>query len=243
MDQGRFEDLKEAYALDTLPEEERLEFERYLSDNPSAQAEVEGLSSVASLLALAPPEQKQPARLRRSLMSQVRSEARESGSAYTAGSCHGSREGWAKRLFGPRGLGAVAVAAALIGLLVWNVSLQSEAQNLRDFQMSAYELQGSGEAEAVQGEVVKVDDQGAMLITTDLPDLPEDKTYEMWSIDEDQQAESCGIFKAGDSPAIQTMEQPISEEVDTFAITVEPEGGSEQPTTEPIIEADLTNRT
>jgi anti-sigma-K factor RskA len=159
-----------------------------------------------------------------------------------AGAEDESRGGWAKRLFGARGLGVAAVAAALIGLLVWNVSLHSEVRDLRDFQMSAYELQGSGEAEAVQGKVVRVGEKGGMLVATDLPELPEGKTYEMWAIDEGQQPESCGVFEAGDSSSIQAIEQPISE-ADTFAITVEPEGGSEQPTTDPIIVADLTSHT
>ena len=38
---------------------------------------------------------------------------------------------------------------------------------------------------------------------------------------------------------IKTMDQGVPN-ADTFAITIEPEGGSEQPTTDPIIVADLT---
>lgn len=241
MSRERFEELKEAYALNAVSEEERREVERYLAENPSEQAEVEELSSISGLLALAPPEQEPPAHLRERLMDQVRAEASEAEAGGAASTGRESREGWARRLFGARGAAAAVAAAAILGLAVWNVSLQSEVRELRDsqgMQMSTYELQGHGEAETVEGELVRIGDQGAMLVATDLPELPEGKTYEMWTIDEGQ-PESCGVFEASEGPAIETIGQPISE-AEQFAITVEPEGGSEQPTTEPIIVADLT---
>jgi anti-sigma-K factor RskA len=246
MDPQRFDELKEAYALNALSQEEREEFERHLSENPSEQAELGELLAVANLLALSPQEKEPSAGLRKGLMNQVRAEAEESGSSATvSGAGHERprerREGWASRLFGVGGIATVAAAAALIGLLVWNVSLQSEMQDLRDIQMSAYDLSGSGEAASVKGEVVRIGDQGAMMVATDLPPLPEGKTYEMWTIDEEK-PESCGVFEAGDGPTIQPIDQSISE-AETFAITVEPEGGSEQPTTDPIVLADLTNGT
>lgn len=249
MSSERFEELKEAYALDALSEEDRRGFERYLTENPSEQAEVDELSSIAGLLALAPPDQEPPARLRQSLMRQVRSEANEaeSGARSARGgeaSASGGREargGWTRRLFGARGLVTAAAAAALLGLAVWNVSLQSEVRDLRSPQMSAYELQGSGEAETVQGELVRLGDEGGMLVATDLPELPEDQTYEMWTIDEGE-PRSCGTFDADEGPSVETIGRPISG-AETFAITVEPEGGSEQPTSDPIITADLASRT
>jgi anti-sigma-K factor RskA len=241
MDPRHFEELKEAYALNSLSEEERQAFERYLSENPSEQPEVEELSSIASLLALAPREQEPPDGLRESVMSQVRSEASESGEtnreAVASGSTREHRGGWTRRLFGVRGVATVAAAAAIVGLAIWNVSLQSEVRDLNDTTMSSFELQGSGQAESVQGEVLRLGEDRAMLVATNLPELPEGKTYEMWSIDEGT-PEPRGVFGAEEGPAIQSIQGPISG-AETFEITVEPEGGSEQPTTEPIITADL----
>jgi hypothetical protein len=45
----RFDDLKEAFALGALPEEERQEVEDYLMTHPELRAEVNGLKSVANL--------------------------------------------------------------------------------------------------------------------------------------------------------------------------------------------------
>lgn len=237
MGHERFQELKESYALGALSEEERREVEEYLAENPSAQTEIEDLSSIAALLALAPEEQEPPARLRKSLMQQVRSEAESGGAAASTGAGRESREGWMRRLFGVRGAVAAAAAAAVLGLAVWNLSLQSEVRDLRDTQMSAYELQGSGEAETVQGELVRIGEQGAMLVATDLPELPEGKTYQMWTIDEGE-AEPRGLFEASEGPTIEPIPRSTSGS-ETFAITVEPEGGSEQPTTDPVIVAEL----
>ncbi|CAN5247120.1 anti-sigma factor [soil metagenome] len=246
MDPRRFEELKEAYALNTLSEEERLAFERYLAENPSERPEVEELSSIAALLALAPQEQEPPAGLRQSVMSQVRSEANEADSGErrgeTAVSSRGHRGGWTRRLFGVRGVVTTAAAAAIIALAAWNVSLQSEVSDLRDTKMSSFELQGSGQAESVQGELVSLGDERAIMVATDLPELPEDQTYEMWAIDEGEEPEPIGLFETRDGSAIKTTEQPVSG-ADTFAVTVEPEEGSDQPTSDPVITADLTSRT
>lgn len=234
----RFEELKEAYALNAVSEEERREVERYLQENPSERIEVEELSSIAGLLALAPPEQEPPSGLRHSLMSQARSEAGSSEETASAEN-HEQSGGWLRRLLGARGVVTVAAAAALVALAAWNVSLQSEIRDMRGSpQMSAYELQGSGEAESVQGEFVKMGDQRAMLVATDLPELPEGKTYEMWSIDGGKPS-SCGVFEAKEGTTIKPIDHTVPD-AETFAITVEPEGGSEQPTTKPIVEANLT---
>jgi hypothetical protein len=45
----RFEDLKEAYALGALSEEERREIEDYLGMHPELRADVYGLKSLANL--------------------------------------------------------------------------------------------------------------------------------------------------------------------------------------------------
>lgn len=241
MSRERFEELKEAYALGAVSEEERLEIEQYLAESPSERADVDELSSIASLLALAPPEQEPSSGLRQSLMSQVRSEA--GASEETASETdHTPRSGWVQRLFGARGVVTAAAAAVFIGLAVWNVSLQSEVQDLRSSQqMSAYELQGSGKAKSVRGELVRIGDQRAMLVATDLPELPKGKTYEIWSIDKGQ-PHSAGVFKPGEGPTIKPIDQTVPD-AEKFAITIEPEGGSEQPTTKPIVEADLTQST
>jgi anti-sigma factor RsiW len=60
MDHARFEELKDAYVLRALPDEQRREFEEYLAQHPERQAEIEELGGVASLLALSPTNASRP---------------------------------------------------------------------------------------------------------------------------------------------------------------------------------------
>ena len=88
MDHGRFEELKDAYVLGALPEEERREFEEYLTAHSGRQTEIEELSAVAGLLALSPREQEPSPELRRSIMGLVEPEAeprRASSRSWLAG--------------------------------------------------------------------------------------------------------------------------------------------------------------
>ena len=70
-ERNRFDDLKEAYALGALSEIEHREFEGYLAAHPELQAEVDDLSSIANLLALAPQEHEPSPELRRNLLSRI----------------------------------------------------------------------------------------------------------------------------------------------------------------------------
>jgi anti-sigma-K factor RskA len=118
----RFDDLKSAYALGALTEDERREFEGYLATYPELQAEVEALVSVADLLALAPQEHEPPPELRRNLLNRI-------GGATDATLAEApQRRAGLRRLFGPGGLAAAAVAVlAVVGLFAWNASLRASS--------------------------------------------------------------------------------------------------------------------
>src|ERR687889_1687651 len=141
----RFEDLKEAYALGALSEEERQEVEDYLGTHPELRAEVDDLRSVANLLALAPQEYEPSPKLRRDLMNRISS----SPGTTPAAEPPPDRAGlW--RLFGPGGLAAAAVLALVtVGMFVWNAALQEENQTLQgelQGQQTSYALEGTGAA-------------------------------------------------------------------------------------------------
>jgi anti-sigma factor RsiW len=126
----RFDDLKEAYVLGALDEDERREFQDYLAAHPELQAEVEELASVADLLALAPQEYEPSPELRRNLLESI---GGIPGPPIAGAPPRGAR---LLRLFGPGGLAAAAVAAVaalvIVGLALWNVSLRGENEDLRD---------------------------------------------------------------------------------------------------------------
>src|SRR5215210_417565 len=125
MNNERFDDLKDAYVLDALPEEERRSFEEYLAAHPERQAEIDELGALAGLLAFSAHEQEPSPALRRRIMDVVEAEAEPR---------HPGRRSFFARLgdyLGARSLALGAVSLLVIGLLSWNVLLQDQVQDLR----------------------------------------------------------------------------------------------------------------
>jgi anti-sigma-K factor RskA len=240
MDRERFDELKDAFVLGALPEEERREFEEYLMAHPERQAEIEELGAVAGLLALSPQEQEPPPELRRSIMDVVEAEAEglrvESGSGLAR----------MREFLSIRNLTLAAAALLVIGLFSWNMVLQGEMRDLQsriqsmqasreDSRMVA--LEGSGPAQQARVEVMILEDHRAVLMAEDMPPVPEDKTFQIWVI-EDDVPQPSGIFEIRDDRVAVVVEHRV-DGADAIAVTVEPEGGSPQPTTEPMLAARL----
>ncbi|WP_295119337.1 anti-sigma factor [uncultured Leifsonia sp.] len=72
------------------------------------------------------------------------------------------------------------------------------------------------------------------LIATDLPELAGGKTYELWYI-RDGAATPAGTMTATGAPATWRVLAGEMTAGDTVGVTVEPSGGSKQPTTKPIV--------
>jgi anti-sigma-K factor RskA len=246
MDQERFEDLKDAYVLGALPEEERLEFERYLVAHPDLQVEIEELSTIVGLLAFSTQEQEPPLELRRRIMDTVEAEA-----VHPAEVVHprASRRSWLAGLWGavgPRDLALAAAAMLVIGLFSWSMLLQGEVQDLQGRVQSLQSqpqdqsqgpqmiaLGGAGTEQGVRAELVTLKGDRAVLVAENMPPAPEGKTYQIWVIKGDTPKPS-GLFEPrGDSIAA-VVENPV-EGADAVAVTVEPQGGSKKPTTDPML--------
>ena len=232
----RFEDLKAAYALGALSEEERQEVEDYLLTHSELRAEVDDLRSVANLMALAPQEYEPSPKLRRDLMNRISS----SPDATPAADPSPHQAGlW--RLFGPGGLAAAAVLALVtIGMFAWNASLQEENQTLQgELQgQQTYALEGTGAAQEVQGEVVRLGDERAVLVAENLPSPPVGETYETWILREDV-PEPAGLFEPDDAGVAAAPIEGSIEGADAVAVTVEPSGGSSSPTSDPLMTANI----
>ena len=230
----RFDDLKDTYALGALDDDERREFEGYLAAHPELQAEVNDLRSVTNLLALAPPEYDPPPELRRNLLRQIGST--EEDTTLPGGA---ARRTGLRRHFGPAALAAAAAILAVVGLSIWNASLRGENEDLRGEieTRQTYELQGSGEAEAVRGEVVELGSGRAVLMAENLPPAPEGEVYQAWLM-HDGVPSPAETFQPQDGQTATPIEGSL-EDADAVAVTVEPSGGSSMPTSEPLLTASL----
>lgn len=248
MDRRRFDDLKDAYALDALPEDETHAFELYLADNPELHGEVEEIIQISSLMALSPPEQEPSRQLRRKLMETVRSEARQGREA--AGS-----ESVLQRLrsiFVARPFALGVASLLLAALVLWNVALQRQVMNLDDENSTltaqseqtpgrnlsdgqVFTMTGKGEMRSVKAEVVKMENGKSVLVAEGMPQVAEEQTFQIWKIS-GSDVRPAGTFEANDTPVAAVLESSV-EGADMVAVTVEPNGGSPQPTSEPQLTA------
>ena len=80
-----------------------------------------------------------------------------------------------------------------------------------------------------------VSERMMQLTPHDMPELPEDQTMQLWLID-DSGAQSAGLMTGAQTELLTDV--AVAEDM-TFGITVEPAGGSDEPTSEPVLLADL----
>jgi anti-sigma-K factor RskA len=133
-----------------------------------------------------------------------------------------TRRGWWPRF----SLVAVpAMAIALVALLAWNVSLRNDISSNRDDLAS-----GAAVALPGVGNVVAQTDGNATLFAH-LQPAPAGKTYEAWVI-RGSVALPAGVFEGGGTVELQLTQ--TAKPGDKIAVTVEPAGGSQKPTTTPI---------
>lgn len=243
MDGRSFDDLKDAYVLGALTEEERATVDAYLALNPDRQSEIDELAGVAGLLALSTPEYDPPADLRGRVMTIVESEAtpRRADREHPASS-------WLGRFGGLRNVALGAAAVLLVGLVSWNVLLQDD---LRDLRGQVEEARAAGQAQetreielggtwAEQGsraEVMALEDDRAILVVEDMPSMPEGRTGQVWVI-HDEVPQPSGLIEPSGNMAATAITAPL-EEADAIAVTVEPAGGSDEPTTDPVLIKEL----
>lgn len=148
-----------------------------------------------------------------------------------------------------------AVAVLLIGVLgAWNLSLTQQADDaahrsaeLRTAVAIATapgtrvaRLSGDATAPNVGGFAAFRSDGTGVLVLEGLAPAPSGRTYQAWYM-ADGQPRSAGLVKVhADGLAIATGLQP-SGPIDAVALTVEPAGGSPQPTTAPFVLGTFTS--
>ncbi|HKH35675.1 MAG TPA: anti-sigma factor [Rubrobacter sp.] len=238
MNNERFEDLKDAYVLGALPEEERLSFEDYLAAHPERQAEVDELGAVAGLLAFSPQEQEPSPELRSRVIEVVEAEAEP----------RSVRERSVSARIGDylsfRSLALGAAALLVVGLLAWNVLLQSQVQDLQGQveeaqaqQSQTIKLQGAWAEQGANAEVASIDKNQIILVAENMPSVPEDKTCQIWVISNDVPKPS-GLFQPDGNMTATPITNSITK-ADVIAVTVERAGGSKKPTSAPVLSAKL----
>ena len=241
--------LAGAYALDALDEGERRLFEVHLETCRECRAEVAELTATAAYLGVASAVPAPPA-LRGRVLAEIALTRQLPPQRGTVRRPRGV-PGWTVNVLAAAAT-VLAVLALALGVLAWQATqraddlaaeaarLAAEAQRVAavlaapDAQNAAAEVEGGGQASVVasetRGEVV--------LITDDLPELTADQTYQLWLI-APEEITSGGVVDVPDSGDVTYLTAGDLGGVTTIALSVEPAGGSDQPTTTPVWAAEL----
>jgi anti-sigma-K factor RskA len=243
-----------AYALGALTGPEKAEFEALMAESEQLRSEVTELMDTAVALGLSVAPVDPPPALRASILTAVaqtpqlapdsgsrseRNERVETPSLETPAE-RKARSRWGTPL---ARLGAVAAAVALIVGLGFTVrfgiqaqsdlttaSQVNEIQAADDYQRETVEAAGGGTATLVWSVAL----QRSALIVDGLRGLPSGSTYELWYIDAGG-ATPAGTFDVGEDGKRTVVLAGEMGFGDTIGVTVEPAGGSDVPTTDPVI--------
>lgn len=240
-DHDEVRDLLAAWALDAVDDVERATVERALRDDPALAAEARSLRETTALLA-ASGSAPAPVHLRGSVLDRIGTTA-QVGAAPAGPVQAGTARSGAARSTRRRPVGRwLAVAAAFLvsvgvpaGIAVQQSQradrVQEQAEAVADIlarpgaQVVQSDVTGGGRAVAV------VAGNDAVFTASDLPDL-DDGDYQLWVVAEGAPV-SAGVLDLSDGAA--TASVSTVPEGAALALTVEPLGGSEQPTTEPVV--------
>ena len=213
-------ELVAAYALNALDDDDRAAFEEHLAGCERCTAELAELRDTAAALAYVPDTVAPPAALRSRILETARAERPNVVPLRPR----------ANRTWGLGAVAAVAVAAA-VALAIWNVSLHNSLDDQRSANSTVVSLSLKG----AQGKLAVARSGNAVLFMCGIGLAPAGKTYEAWVITGGKAARA-GEFK-GSSGCVAV---PLARGVragSAVAVTVEPAGGSAQPTSTPIIES------
>ncbi len=248
------ENLSGAYALDAVSAEERAAVERALAGSEALRAEVGELADTAAALADAVPPVQPSAGLKDAIFAQLdatpqlpREAAADADVAVEADAVVAAPTGAAEQRAQTRWfrrpavvVAAVAAAAAIIvggftlpGLITGTSQQQDDFAAIAaasDAQSATMQMTDGGTATVVwSGELGR-----AAIDLADAPTLDAASDYELWYIGPEG-PRSAGVVTVDDSGnARQELEGEMAAG-DAIGLTVEPAGGSEQPTTDPIL--------
>lgn len=260
----RIEELLPFYVLDALTEEERELVESYLAEHPEAHPQVKELRAGASALPYGISPVEPPPHVKEALMRRVASDARARSPSSMEASSQPVRRGIRfDDIF--RFLSLAAATAAILWAFVLNaqvarlrneistlnaqVAEQSESieqivANLPQTNPSnviTVALRGTDVQPRARGQLIAdPNEQSAVLVITGLPPLEAGKTYQVWLIDGGAPV-SAGLLtvdEKGQGVLIVTSEDAIGS-FQSLGISIEPEGGSPQPTGEIVILSEL----
>ncbi|MFE6285098.1 anti-sigma factor domain-containing protein [Streptomyces sp. NPDC057877] len=256
---GDAHSLAAPYALDALEPAERVRFEKHLARCPRCAAEVRALSEDAVRLAWSTAAPAPPA-LRDRVLAAVRTTPQEPAPAVGRDRAAGqlpphvwgteppparARAPRARPLFVP--FAAATAAAALVVAALFAVQANRTQDRLsaeRDRAREIAHVLAAPDARADTGRddrgrrigVIASASEGRAVVTlSGYGAPPGGRVHQLWLMRPGVQPRSLGLFD-GDTPLVASG---LERSATSLAVTVEPDGGSPQPTSQPVVQLAL----
>jgi anti-sigma-K factor RskA len=237
--------LAGAYALDALPEEDRAQFEGHLARCEACLQEVRGLREASAQLgvAVAAPA---PARLRTQTLTRI-AEVRQLPPAVPE-----VADLAAERARRPRrrpllayGLAAACLIVALFSSFL-AVRWQQDLSNERAAAQAVAAVLSAPDARTVTAPVqdgsatvvVSKSRESMVFASSGLRQLPRSRTYELWWMSP-AGARPAGLVRPNAAGRTDPLVAHDLGDARQVGVTVEPDGGSPQPTSNPFLVLDL----
>lgn len=229
------DEIYELYALGVLEPDESELISTHLQENCEyCRVKMQTASRVIAAMAGMAEQVQPPASLRRRVLASVAPPRRSNTWLYVAA-------------------GLAAACIALIAFAIWagqeNQTLRGQVAAMRverNELRSALELMSRPETRAVQfgnienaphGRVFVSGTGGVVFIGTHLPELPQNRTFELWVIPAKGSPLPAGVFRpnpTGEAVDIASANVNASRAA-AVAVSVEPLAGSSAPTTKPFL--------
>lgn len=261
-DDAHLHDLTGAYALNALSDDEREAFESHLDVCPSCAQEVADL--LATTAALGGMLHEPPSdRLRAEVMAEIERTTQEdpelpTGATQQVGAAPTADDAVVAMRRDDGGvapwlawMGAAVAAVAVTAAVVLGVQLVDANQQLEEVagergQMEALLAAPDARTLVIDdtegGEVrlvVSAERGQGMLIASDMEPAPHEHVYEAWVIQDDQPV-AAGLFDARNDGRVTALIEGDFAGASAVGVTVEPEGGSPEPTTDPVMMVPLS---
>ncbi|WP_328556416.1 MULTISPECIES: anti-sigma factor [unclassified Streptomyces] len=245
--------LAAPYALDALASDERRRFERHLKGCDRCAEEVRALTEDAVRLAWSTAASP-PAALRERVLAAVRTTPQEpavrdlSRDLPRARAAHQPTRARAPRLrplFAPLATSTAAAALVVASLFAVQATqarddLDRERAQAREIAhvLAAPDARATGDRDPQGrgiGVVASASERSAVVTLSGLGALPDGRVRQLWLMRPNEKPRSLGLFE-GDTPLVA---DGLNTNATSLAVTVEPHGGSAQPTTRPVVQLAL----
>lgn len=234
IDHSLWEDERAAYLLDALDADERTAFETHLAGCDSCRAELRWLAPAIDVLPASVEQIEPPPELLDRILGAIDGDRPHSATATS--SARAARPSFWSRLAGRPALAGVTAAVALAIGIAGGYALNGDSNDAAPVATTV-PIEATAPSIQAAGNVVNHDGNWTLDIGH-LPDLDPGRVYQVWMRKGEQLIPSVLFVTSQDGTAKIVLPGETGT-ADEMLVTREPTGGSDQPTSDPLVSVTL----